>query len=200
MKTTMNKLFALILCLSMALSLLTGCQSGQKQQGADTSAAASASQTEEGGAGDADEAADYEMDGTEIAAYIGGGTETTTPSTATLIQADAFSWDCGHGEELEKVTVTGNVQVIGGGAFSFTAANEIYIEEGVTTIGDYAFSDSYIDEIWFPSSVTEIGVNIMMTEEGLYGTKIHLVEGSAMDEYFKQDMPYGEVELVYDYQ
>lgn len=135
-----------------------------------------------------------------IEAFMGLGTETTTPADADTIGNGAFSWDLQHGVNLSKVRVTGNIKTIEAGAFSFTAADVIYLEEGVESIGGDAFSDSYIDEIWFPSSVTHLGEGLMTTEEGLQGTKIHVVEGSAAARYFEEDMPYGECELVYDYQ
>lgn len=199
MNATRKKMMALILALSMALSLLTACQSASKEQ-EEPVASASEGSAEASASAEAVEGTDYQMDGDVIVAYVGSAHETTTPKNAVSIGSDAFSWDMGYGEELEKVTVTSNIKRIESGAFSFTAADFIYIEEGVEYIGHSAFSDSYIDEIWFPSSVTEIGASIMMTEEGLEGTKIHLVEGSPIAKYFEEDMPYGQCELLYDYQ
>ena len=72
----------------------------------------------------------------------------------------------------------------------------IYIEEGVETIGARAFSDSYIDEIHFPESVTEAGAGILETEEGLWDTKIYVIDGSYMQKYFKKNMPYGDPEII----
>lgn len=207
MKKMNIRFLSLILALAMALSLLTGCQSSKN--GDEKPAESSQSTAVDGGEGDAsaedpsiapegDE--DYEIDGTNLVAYIGFDTETTTPSNVDTILNSAFSGDMGHGEDLKKVTITGNIKRIDDGAFSFTAADEIYIEEGCESLGHSVFSDSYIAEIWFPSSITEIGAGIMETEEGLWDTKIHVVEGSEIAKYFEENMPYGECELLYDYQ
>ncbi len=114
----------------------------------------------------------------------------------TEIYVNAFSGDFGYGAELKQVIVPGSVKKIDEGAFAFTNADIIYIEEGVETIGARAFSDSYIDEIHFPESVTEAGAGILETEEGLRDAKIYVIDGSYMQEYFKKNIPYGEPEII----
>lgn len=129
-------------------------------------------------------------------AYRGSASEVTVPAGVTEIYESAFSGDFGYGAELKQVTVPGSVKTIDEGAFAFTNADIIYIEEGVETIGARAFSDSYIDEIHFPESVTEAGAGILETEEGLWDTKIYVIDGSYMEAYFKKNMPYGEPEII----
>lgn len=129
-------------------------------------------------------------------AYRGTAEEVTVPAGVTEIYANAFSCDFGYGAELKQVIVTGSVKKIDEGAFAFTNADIIYIEEGVETIGARAFSDSYIDEIHFPESVTEAGAGILETEEGLRDAKIYVIDGSYMQEYFKKNIPYGEPEII----
>ena len=129
-------------------------------------------------------------------AYRGDAKEVTVPEGVKEIYNSAFSGDSGHGKNLVSVTVPGTVEVIDGGAFSFTGADTIVIEEGVKEIGDGAFSDSYMDEIFFPASLEKIGSEIMYTEEGLDGTKIHVPAGSKIAEYFKKSMPYGNAKLI----
>lgn len=102
----------------------------------------------------------------------------------------------GYRGESSTVTVPGTVKEIKAQAFAFTGADVIVIEEGVKVIGDDAFMDSYIKEIHFPASLTEIGERIMETEEGLRGTEIHVVGGSAADKYFEENRPYGDVEII----
>lgn len=142
----------------------------------------------------------YAVEDGMIIGFVSDATETVTPENADTIADAAFSSDFGHGENLEKVRITGNIKYIQEGAFSFTAADDIYMEEGVEFIGSYAFSDSYITDIWFPASVTEIGVSIMETEEGLSGCTIHVVKDSVAAKYFEENMPYGDATLAYDYQ
>lgn len=129
-------------------------------------------------------------------AYRGTAEEVTVPAGVTEIYANAFSGDFGYGAELKQVIVTGSVKKIDEGAFAFTNADIIYIDEGVETIGARAFSDSYIDEIHFPESVTEAGAGILETEEGLRDAKIYVIDGSYMQEYFKKNIPYGEPEII----
>ena len=129
-------------------------------------------------------------------AYRGTAEEVTVPAGVAEIYANAFSGDFGYGAELKQVIVPGSVKKIDEGAFAFTNADIIYIEEGVETIGARAFSDSYIDEIHFPESVTEAGAGILETEEGLRDAKIYVIDGSYMQEYFKKNIPYGEPEII----
>ena len=129
-------------------------------------------------------------------AYRGSADEVTVPETVTEIYSNAFSGDFGYGTRLTKVTVPGSVKKIDSQAFSFTNADIIYIEEGVSQIGDSAFSDSYIDEIHFPESITEAGAGILETEEGLWDTDIYVVEGSYMQKQLQDNMPYGEPNLI----
>jgi hypothetical protein len=130
-------------------------------------------------------------------AYLGKGSEITIPETVVEIYGSALSGDFKHGENLKKVIVPGTVKKIDNGAFAFTSAKEIILEEGVKEIGEWAFGDSYIEEIWFPSSLEKIGGGIMETEEGLDETEIHVPENSRISRYFEQNMPYGNAELVY---
>ncbi|MBN7772317.1 leucine-rich repeat domain-containing protein [Clostridium aminobutyricum] len=131
-------------------------------------------------------------------AYLGKDKEITIPETVTEIYNSALSGDFGHGANLKKVIVPGTVKKINGGAFAFTSAKKIIVEEGVKEIGEWAFGDSYIEEIWFPASLEKIGNRIMETEEGLDGTKIHVPKNSEISQYFEQNMPYGNAELIYD--
>ena len=129
-------------------------------------------------------------------AYRGSAGEVTVPGSVTEIYGNAFSGDFGYGAELKQVTVPGSVKKIDEGAFAFTNADIIYIEEGVETIGARAFSDSYIDEIHFPESVTKAGAGILETEEGLHDAEIYVIDGSYMQEYFKDNVPYGDPEII----
>jgi hypothetical protein len=131
-------------------------------------------------------------------AYLGQEREITIPDTVTEIYGSALSGDFKHGENLVKVIVPGTVRKIDSGAFAFTAAKKIVVEEGVEEIEKWAFGDSYIEEIWFPSSLQKIGNGIMETEEGLDGTKIHVPKNSMISQYFEQAMPYGNAELDYE--
>ncbi|CDM68414.1 putative membrane protein [Clostridium bornimense] len=131
-------------------------------------------------------------------AYVGKNEEIIIPSNVTEIYSNALSGDYNHGINLKKVTIPGTVERIDDHAFAFTNAKYIYIEEGVKEIGSNAFQDSYIKEIHFPSSIEEIGELIMDTEEGLYDTKIYIEEDSAIHEYFKKKMPYGDVEICFE--
>lgn len=141
---------------------------------------------------------EWEISGGVLKAYTGNESEVTVPEDVTELGSDCFSGDCEHGVNLNKVTVPGTVKKIDTGAFAFTNADVIILEEGVTTLEHSVFMDSYIDEIHFPESITECGPGIMETEEGLMGTKIYVKKGSYMDEYFKADMPYGDVQLIYE--
>lgn len=96
----------------------------------------------------------------------------------------------------DEVTVPNTVKVIKKEAFAFCSASVIVIEEGVETIETMAFMDSYPKEIHFPKSITNIGTGILETEEGLNGTKIYVCEGSAMEQYLKDNAPYGEFEII----
>ncbi len=129
-------------------------------------------------------------------AYLGKDKEVTIPENVEEIYSSAFSGDFDHGVNLRQVIVPGTVKKIDKGAFAFTAAKKIIVEEGVKEIEEWAFGDSYIEEIWFPSSLEKIGNGIMETEEGLDGTRIHVPENSKISKYFEQDMPYGNAELI----
>lgn len=129
-------------------------------------------------------------------AYRGLANEVTIPNTVTEIYSNAFSGDFGYGAKLTKVTIPGSVKTIDSQAFSFTNADIIYIEEGVSKIGASAFSDSYIDEIHFPESITEAGAGILETEEGLWDTDIYVVKGSYMEKEIKSNIPYGDPEII----
>lgn len=129
-------------------------------------------------------------------AYRGTAEEVTVPEGVTEIYMEAFAGDYNHGVNLKKVTVPGSVKVIRENAFAFTNADVIVIEEGVEEIESNAFMDSYIDEITFPASIETIGANILETEEGLMGTKLYVVAGSAMEAYLKDYPPYGQCEVI----
>ena len=129
-------------------------------------------------------------------AYVGDAEEVTIPEEVTEIYSNAFAGDMDYGVNLKKVTVPGSCHVIDEQAFAFTNADVIVLEEGVLSVGEMAFMDSYIDEIWFPESLTEIGSGIMETEEGLNGTKIHVVKGSLAEAYFTENPPYGSAEII----
>lgn len=133
-------------------------------------------------------------------AYLGDEREIQTPKNVRTIYSDAFASDLGRGEKLRKVTVTKNVKKIDEKAFAFTSADVIVIEEGVKEIGTMCFMDSYIREIYFPSSIKKIGSVILETEEGLFDTVLHCVEGSKIAEYLKNHPPYGRPEIRYDYE
>ena len=129
-------------------------------------------------------------------AYIGEEQEVTVPSNVEVIYHEAFAGDYNRGVNLKKITVPGNVKKIMKNAFSFTSADKIFIQEGVEIIEEYAFMDAYIDEIRFPSSLKNIGTAILETEEGLDNAKIYVKKGSYAEKYFKENMPYGKVELI----
>lgn len=130
--------------------------------------------------------------------YVGTKKTITIPSSVTCIDKSAFSWDLGRATKTNKITIGSNVKVIKSGSFSFCNADKIIIEEGVNEIEEFAFSDSYIKEIHFPKSITKIGNCIMQTEEGLDGCKIYCKKGSKIDEYMKENTPYGNVEIIYE--
>ncbi|MCI2061764.1 MAG: leucine-rich repeat protein [Eubacteriaceae bacterium] len=134
-------------------------------------------------------------------AYIGTAESVTVPDNVREIASDAFSGDLEegheHGKNLREVIIPGSVKKIDGRAFAFTNADVIEIREGVEQIGNAAFMDSYINKISFPASLTKIGWGIMETEEGLEGTEIYVVKGSAIYKYFKRSMPYGDATLKF---
>ena len=130
--------------------------------------------------------------------YLSKDREITIPETVAEIYTSALSGDFDHGDNLKQVIVPGTVKKIDNGAFAFTFAKKIIVQEGVKEIEEWAFGDSYIEEIWFPSSLEKIGNGIMETEEGLDGTKIHVPKNSKISQYFEQNMPYGNAELIYD--
>lgn len=133
-----------------------------------------------------------------LIAYVGDASELVIPKYVKEIGSNSLAADLGYGSSLEKIVVPGTVKKIDENAFFFTSADTIVIEEGVEEIGDGAFSDAYIKEIYYPASVKKIGSGIMMTEEGLNGCKIHVVEGSACAEYFEENPPYGSSKIIYE--
>jgi len=129
-------------------------------------------------------------------AYRGDAEEVTVPDNVTIIYSEAFAGDYNHGVNLKKVIVPGSVEKIQSNAFAFTNADSIIIEEGVKELGSYVFMDSYIEEIRFPASLVEIGAGILETEEGLQGTKIYVPADSKIENYLKENEPYGDVEII----
>ncbi|MBO6046600.1 MAG: leucine-rich repeat protein [Erysipelotrichaceae bacterium] len=131
--------------------------------------------------------------------YIGNEKEIVIPDDVTKIGASAFETSDEYPkDEIEKITVPGTVKVIDAEAFAFCYADIIIIEEGCEEIGDRAFMDSYPDEVTLPASLTKIGRQLFETEEGLSGTKFHIVKGSSIDLAIQKQNPYGSYEIVYD--
>ena len=131
--------------------------------------------------------------------YIGNEKEIVIPDDVTKIGPSAFETSDEYPkDEIEKITVPGTVKVIDAEAFAFCYADIIIIEEGCEEIGDRAFMDSYPDEVTLPASLTKIGRQLFETEEGLSGTKFHVVKGSSIDLAIQKQNPYGSYEIVYD--
>lgn len=129
-----------------------------------------------------------------LIAYIGREKKITIPEKVTRIGENALAGDM-YSTTVQEVTVPGTVKKIDARAFAFTAADIIRFEEGVEEIGDACFMDAYVKEVFYPKSVTKAGELLMETEEGLDGAVIHVVAGSYMENYFKEQMPYGDCSL-----
>ena len=132
-----------------------------------------------------------------LIAYIGMEKKITIPKNVTEIGENALAGDM-YSTTVREVTVPGTVKKIDARAFAFTAADSIRFEEGVEEIGDACFMDAYVKEVFYPKSVTKAGKLIMETEEGLDGAVIHVVSGSYMENYFKEQMPYGDCSVTVD--
>jgi len=89
-------------------------------------------------------------------------------------------------EEIDKLTIPGNVKEIGASAFCEVPLGVVIIEEGVEEIGESAFEDSYFDEIHIPSSVKTISDDAFRSTEGNHGSMIYVKKGSYAEEYFNE--------------
>lgn len=135
----------------------------------------------------------------ELVAYRGNDAEVTIPDDVTVIKSSAFETSDDYPKDgIRKIIVPGTVKTIESEAFAFCYADIIIFEEGVESIGDSAFLDSYPEELTFPASIKTVGTRILETEEGLPGTKIHVVKGSVIDKAIQEQDPYGHYTLVYD--
>jgi len=90
-------------------------------------------------------------------------------------------------EEIDKLTISGNVKEIGASAFCEVPLGVVIIEEGVEKIGRTAFEDSYFNEIHIPSSVNSISSDAFRINEGRYEAKIYVKKGSYAENYFKEN-------------
>jgi hypothetical protein len=132
-----------------------------------------------------------------LLAYTGDAKEVTIPSDVTEIAENAMSADYGRAENTEKITIPSTVKKISSGAFSFSNVKKVYIEQGVEEIDTWAFGDSNIEEIHFPKSVKSLREGILDTEEGLEGLKIYCQKDSQVEQYFKDNQPEGEYQIIY---
>jgi len=90
-------------------------------------------------------------------------------------------------EEIDKLTISGNVKEIGASAFCEVPLGVVIIEEGVEKIGRTAFEDSYFNEIHIPFSVDSISSDAFRINEGRYDAKIYVKKGSYAENYFKEN-------------
>lgn len=75
------------------------------------------------------------------------------PSTATIIEADAFN----SFENLVSIDIPASVTSIGERAFNQSGLTSVSIPSSVTSIGISAFQESNLTSITIPESVTQIG-------------------------------------------
>ncbi len=89
-------------------------------------------------------------------------------------------------ENIDKLTIPGNVKKLERSAFNETPLGCVVIEKGVEEIGDYAFADSNYTEIYVPESVKYIGEFAFRCSELNNDGKIYVKKGSYAEEYFSQ--------------
>ena len=90
-------------------------------------------------------------------------------------------------EDIDKVTIPGNVKKIGRSAFNETPVRCVIMEEGVEEIGEYAFTNSYYLEIYIPASVKSIGDAAFWCGEGNSDGRIYVKKGSYAEKYFTEN-------------
>lgn len=87
------------------------------------------------------------------------GFEVTIPASVKVIGGSAFSGDVNSSSNLSKVVFEeeSELEIIGGGAFSFTGITEIELPESVFDIQNDAFYATKISELTIPGNVTALG-------------------------------------------
>ncbi len=109
--------------------------------------------------------------------------EITIPDNVVTIGSGVIVTESNN---IDKLTIPGNVKKIGIRAFNETPLGCVIMEEGVEEIGDYAFAESYYTEIYIPESVKYIGECAFRCREGNNNGKIYVKKGSYADKYLVQ--------------
>ena len=87
---------------------------------------------------------------------IAGTYNTVIPESVTMISVGAFE-EC---QNITSITVPGNVNEIGGSAFTRSSLSEVIINDGTAVIGSRAFGQcSSLTSVTLPASITNIGRN-----------------------------------------
>ena len=138
----MKKIFAFFLCICMAITCLTSCNTTPP---ANTSSPTPNKPPEK----------KYTLDGDILVSCIGQADENgkyVIPEEVTVIAENAFAGDSG----LKEVVIGPNVKTVGSGAFqSCTALETVTFSEGVETIGSHAFLNCFaLKNITLPSTVS----------------------------------------------
>ncbi|MBQ4069414.1 MAG: leucine-rich repeat protein [Lachnospiraceae bacterium] len=131
----------------------------------------------------------YVIEKDKLVKYFTNSNEILLPDTVNEIGKSVIVSEI---ENIEKITIVGEIKKIGASAFCETSVDIFVIEEGVEEIGDYAFSDSYFYEIHIPNSVIKIGKKAFNCSEGNEESKIYVKKGSYAEKYFAEN------EGVYD--
>jgi len=131
----------------------------------------------------------YVIEKDKLVKYFTNSNEILLPDTVNEIGKSVIVSEL---ENIEKITIVGEIKKIGASAFCETSVDIFVIEEGVEEIGDYAFSDSYFYEIHIPNSVIKIGKKAFNCSEGNEESKIYVKKGSYAEKYFAEN------EGVYD--
>ena len=109
--------------------------------------------------------------------------EITIPDNVTTIGSAVIITEL---DNIDKLTIPGNVKKIGIRAFNEIHLGCVIMEEGVEEIGDYAFAESYYTDIYIPESVKYIGECAFRCSEGNNNGKIYVKKGSYADKYLVQ--------------
>ena len=130
-------------------------------------------------------------DGT-LVTYEGGDETVTIPRTVSRIGSRAFD-----STVVKTLIVRGNVKKIDEGAFAYSKITTFVFKEGVQNLDENALRNTSPLDIYFPSSL-KTGVNLdkRQDERAVY---VHIVEGSFIDKYYKDNPPKTKVIVKYDY-